>query len=175
LLVVDAAASLRLQAHTLHALSVASRATEYFSLVVIGGADAGSLLNEPDRVVVPPLTSQQLLDYLRGRIALAREPGAAPLLLTLDAALLVHVRSGGNLAKVNRIATRMLAAAATQRSRVLTSFHAWGAADATDGMPAASSRGRQWPTPEVFVILNAQRAAMGLELRAANLPKPPAD
>jgi hypothetical protein len=169
LLVIDAAVAMAPHAQTLRALSLAARATEYFSLIVIGDAETASFLQDPESIEVPPLTPGQLVEYLRGRIALAREPGTAPLLLTPDAALLIHVRSGGNLGKANRIATRMLAAAVAQRCRVLTSLHAWSAADLTDGLPAASSRGRRWPTTEVFELINTQRAALGLEPRAENM------
>jgi serine/threonine protein kinase len=169
LLVLDAAVPVRGHAHAIGALSQAARATGYFSMVVIGGTEAGSALAEPERVTLPPLSSHELLDYLRGRIALAREPGAPPLLVTLDAALLVYVRSGGNLGKVNRIATRMLEHAAAQKTRVVTSACAWAAADSTDGLPTTSADGAPWPTPEVLEILNTERAALGLESRAEHV------
>lgn len=169
LLVLDAAVPIRGHAHAIQSLSQAARATGYFSVVVIGGTEAGSALAEPERITLPPLSSHELLDYLRGRITLSREPGTAPLLVTLDAALLVYVRSGGNLGKVNRVATRMLALAAAQKTRVVTSACAWAAADSTDGLPASSADGAPWPTPEVLEILNTERAALGLESRARHL------
>ncbi len=169
LLVVDAAIPMRMHAHTLHALSVASRATGYFSLVAIGGPDLANLLEGAEGITVPPLTSRQMLDYLLGRIARAREPGNPPLLLTLDAALLIQVRSGGNLSRANRIATRLLEAAAAQRAHVLSSLQAWSAADFVDGSAELRLSSDSWPTDDVFAILNAERAALGLEPRAVKL------
>jgi serine/threonine protein kinase len=170
LLVVDAAVPMKPHAHTLQALSVAARATGYFALVVLGGGDAASSLADAEIVVLPPLSARQLVDYLSGRIKLAREPGTAPLLLSPDAALIIHARSGGNISKANRIANRMLAAAIEQKTRVLTSSHAWNAADLTEGLPPASARRGEWPTPEVTAILNAERAALGVEPRSTSSP-----
>jgi hypothetical protein len=169
LLVVDAAVSMRTHAHTLRALSVAARTTGYFCLVVVGGLELGSVLEDAEVVTVPRLSAGQMVDYLRVRITLSREPDVAPLLLTLDAALIIQVRSGGNLGRANRIANRMLGLAAAQGARVLSSFHAWSAADAVDGLPASSHGTAAWPTAEVFAIMNEARGELGLEPRAAHL------
>ena len=168
LLVVEASVPLRAHARDLEAISRAASSTGYFSVVVLGGFEAGQALIDPAIVTLPPFLAPQLLIYLRTRISRAQEAGRTPLLVTPDAALLLQARSGGNLKRVNRIATRMLGLAAIQRARVLTSSLVWAAANSVDGV-VATVPSSNWPPRDVLTILNGERLTAGVEPREPKL------
>ncbi|MGC4092717.1 MAG: serine/threonine-protein kinase [Polyangiaceae bacterium] len=162
LLVVEAAPWLRALGPELEPLALAARATKYFSLVVIASLDDDDSPFGAASVQLPNLSHLEVFEYLRACLQDARKSTSAPLLVTPDAALLVHRCTRGNLMQVNAISSRMLEVAAPHKSRVLTSWHAWVA---TQSEEIGATEPRPWPTPQVLQILNAERAVAGMNPR----------
>ncbi|HET7506211.1 MAG TPA: serine/threonine-protein kinase [Kofleriaceae bacterium] len=165
-------------------LARAARSTRYFSLLVVGPpelalelladrpeladghgvdpADAASVV-----VRIPPLSLPQVRAYLASWLAATRAPDAPPLVITVDAALLIGHRAGGNLARINALARAMIAAGGP----VLTSWDAWIATEG-GGHPASAETERPvrpaaWPPPELVQLLNQCRATAGIAERGA--------
>ena len=121
----------------------------------------------PVEVALPALDHDQVGHYLRSWLAVARPPGAPPIIFTPDAVLLLARRSEGALERINRLAENMLWLAAAARQRTLTSWHAWAASDQArwaDAVPepALPARPAAWPTPEVVKAIDACRRGAGL-------------
>ena len=117
------------------------------------------------RIVMLPLTARQTLDYMTDWLRSGLVPDSRRVLITPDAALLIAHRSGGNLQRINRLATTMLAAASREQRAVLCSWDAWSACDDDRGVAPAGPEPRDWPTPEVLEILNALRRVAGIATR----------
>jgi serine/threonine protein kinase len=117
------------------------------------------------RIVMLPLTARQTLDYMTDWLRTGLAPDSRRVLITPDAALLIAHRSGGNLQRINRLATTMLAAASREQRAVLCSWDAWSACDDDRGVAPAGPEPRDWPTPEVLEILNALRRVAGIATR----------
>ncbi|HEU4733035.1 MAG TPA: hypothetical protein VFT22_34310, partial [Kofleriaceae bacterium] len=160
-----------------------ARSTRYFSLLVVGPPELAAAIvertervhphapAEPSALVrIPPLSLPQVRAYLASWLAATRAPEAPPLVITVDAALLVGHRAAGNLARINALARAMIAAGGP----VLTSWDACAAPDGT-GHPAGdllvpSVRPPGWPTPPLAQLINRCRAAAGLPERDAPGP-----
>lgn len=161
----------RVTQRELAALASAARATRYFSLVLVGAPEAEHLAGSRS-VHVPPLSALDLLSYLRACLQSAAARGTPPLLISPDAALILHHRTRGNLVQAQHLASRMLELAAAQPARVLTSWHAWVATQPV-GAPAPALS--DWPTSEVLALLNAERSAAGIDpRRVVSQSHPPA-
>jgi hypothetical protein len=96
----------------------------------------------------------------------ALAPGAPPVIVSPDAMRLVALRSGGALARINRIAENMLLLAAAERRRTLSSWHAWAASDRESWSGSARPvalprRPRLWPPREVVDVIDACRRGAG--------------
>jgi hypothetical protein len=117
-------------------------------------------------LVVPALARDEIGRYVRDWIDATLAPGAPPILVSPDAALLLALRSDGVLARIHCIAENMLVLAAAERRRTLVSWHAWAASDRErwDGRPAAAlpRRPAPWPPPEVIDVIDACRRGAGL-------------
>jgi hypothetical protein len=134
----------------------------------------------PTEVAVPPLDADQVAHYIRAWIAAARPAGARPVILTPDALLLLHHRSGGCLARLNQLALNALVLAAAARAGArgpvtVTSFEAWGASDRVswadaEAGPALPRRPYGWPPHEVGQVIDTCRHAAGLPPRPATGP-----
>lgn len=153
-------------------LARAARSTRYFSLLVVGppqlaGDLAGDLAANPGSsvVTVPPLTLPQVRPYLASWLAASRPPEAPPLIVTVDAALIIGHRAAGNLGRINALAREMIAAGGS----LLTSWNAWTAPDGTGHqagqLAAPPVRPPVWPTPEIVRLINECRVAAGLAER----------
>jgi type II secretory pathway predicted ATPase ExeA len=155
-------------------LTQAAAATRVFAVAVAGPPGLGVALVRAGLVLpggvpevdVPPLGREQVVAYVRSWLSAVRGPGAPLLLFSPDALLLLAMRSGGALGRLNRLAENMLVAAAAEGRRTLTSFHAWTASDRERwaGMPAPPLpvRPAGWPDPGVSSAINACRRAGGL-------------
>ncbi len=162
LLVVESSAAARTLQRELEPLVAAARASRYFSLVLVAPSEAEAALPGAETVRLPTLSRLELLEYLRTCLSACRSPTSPPLLITPDAALIVYHYSAGDIALANRTATRMLEIAAVRGARVLTSLHAWLATRAPDApLPSPEA----FPTPEVLSLLDAERAAAGIDRR----------
>jgi type II secretory pathway predicted ATPase ExeA len=151
-------------------LARAARSTRYFSLLVVGPPEIAELAGlDPDTaaVAVPPLTAPQTSAYIDGWLRTTRAPEAPPLIMTVDAALLIAHRAEGNLDRINGFARHMIA---TGRP-VLTSWDAWttsvDAGDPEQRVAAPVRRPAMWPTPQVLRLINQYRAAAGLAERGS--------
>jgi serine/threonine-protein kinase len=155
-------------------LARAARSTRYFSLLIVGPPElaedlAGNPAADPEGplVTVPPLTLSQVRPYLASWLAATRAPEAPPLIVTVDAALIIGHRAAGNLGRINALAREMIAGGGS----LLTSWNAWAAADGTGdqaGDPAVPPvRPPVWPTPEIVRLINRCRTAAGLAERGA--------
>jgi hypothetical protein len=157
-------------------LKQAAAQTRYFRILVVttpeladGWCRAGG--REPElglrRIEMPALDGRQTLQYIADWLRAAFEPNSPPVLITPDAGLVVAHRSGGNLARMNRMIASMLAAA--EGGAVLSSWDAWIAP--VDAVPPGLvpspplARPPRWPSPEVLEILNTQRRAAGIPTR----------
>jgi type II secretory pathway predicted ATPase ExeA len=117
-------------------------------------------------LVVPALDRDEIGRYVRSWIDATLAPGAPPILVSPDAALLLALRSDGLLARIDRIAENMLVLAAAERQRTLVSWHAWAAPDeerwagrAAEELPRRPDR---WPPTEVIDVIDACRRGAGL-------------
>jgi len=149
-------------------LARAARSTRYFSLLVVGPAElAGELTIDPATSViqVPPLAAPQVVEYLDSWLRATRHPDAPPLVVTVDAALLVGHRAEGNLDRINALTRQMI----TMGGPIITSWDAWAAPDDTGkhvaGLAVPPVRPGAWPTPEVLRLINQHRVAAGLAER----------
>jgi len=121
-------------------------------------------------LMMPPLTARQTLAYLADWLHFALQPHPHRVLITPDAGLLVAHRSGGNLARINRIAQHMLEAAASERRSVLCAWDAWSA-PADTLYPLASQKLTKpsvWPHRDVLEVLDAQRRSVGIAARRSH-------
>jgi serine/threonine protein kinase len=145
----------------------AARSTRYFSLLVVGPAEfaTDTFGAHPASAVIamPPLTPRQAGKYVESWLRATRSPSAPPLIITIDAALLVGHRTSGNLARINALAREMIASGGP----VITSWDAWTAPDAGDPARAVPPpvRPAVWPTPEILGLINQCRIAAGLAER----------
>jgi len=151
-------------------LARAARSTRYFSLLVVGPPEIAELAGlDPDTaaVAVPPLTAPQTGAYIDSWLRATRAPDAPPLIMTVDAALLIAHRAEGNLDRINAFARHMIA---TGRP-VLTSWDAWTTSDDTGDPEQRAAvpvrRPAMWPTPQVLRLINQYRAAAGLAERGS--------
>ncbi len=182
-LILDNATSTQPFAVELSRLAKAAWATRYLSILVIGPHGLPELMARSwtppaqdalHSVSLPPLTPRQMLEYLRAMIDGARSERAPFSVITPDAALLVAHRSHGNLAQAHRVATNMLQLAALGRTRIVSSWEAWAAADAAaangsllrDG--ATPERPARWPPADVLRVLNANRSEVGIPHRPSH-------
>jgi serine/threonine protein kinase len=146
-------------------LARAARSTRYFSLLVVGPAELstelGGSIPTSEVITVPALTPLQVGQYFDSWLRATRPPGAPPLVITVDAALLAAHRANGNLDQLNALARQMIATG----SPVVTSWDAWIATD--DGHEAAEPPGRPavWPPDDVLRLINLCRVAAGLAER----------
>ncbi|HEY0190915.1 MAG TPA: serine/threonine-protein kinase [Kofleriaceae bacterium] len=175
LVVVDGVTPGSRAAADLAVLARAARTTRYFSMLVLGPGELAADLADAGRpgpttpvATMPALTGPQVRDYLASWLAATRRPEAPPLIISVDAALLVAHRSEGQLARINALARELVA----MDARVLTSWEAWSAPDgsgepAPDGSGAPGARPDGWPTPEILEIINRCRAAAGVRIRAS--------
>jgi hypothetical protein len=114
---------------------------------------------------VAPLDREQLARHLRTWLQETLAPRAPPIIITPDALLLVAMRSGGGLERVNRIVENMLVLAASERRRTLCSWHAWTASDHerwAASPPELPRRPPAWPPPEVVDVIDACRRGAGM-------------
>ncbi|HEX7840166.1 MAG TPA: hypothetical protein VF469_21965, partial [Kofleriaceae bacterium] len=144
-------------------LARAARSTRYFSLLIVGpaelSAELGGSVPATSTITVPPLTPAQIGQYLDSWLRATRQPGAPPLIFTVDAALLLGHRADGNLDQLNALARQMVATGGP----VVTSWDAWTAADDDRAVAAEQPpRPTVWPTPDVLQLINQCRAAAGL-------------
>ena len=149
-------------------LARAARSTRYFSLLVVGPAELSTELGGsiPASAVVslPVLTPAQIGQYLDSWMRATRDPGAPPLVITVDAALIAGYRANGNLDQLNALARQMIVSGAP----IVTSWDAWAAPDSHEtGDPTeALVRPVVWPTPDVLRLINYCRTSAGLPERA---------
>jgi len=150
--------------------------TRSFKVLLAGGpgliealARAGVDFREErvPEVPLPPLDREQISRYVRRWLDVSLAPGAPPVIVSQDAMLLITLRSGGALAKINCIAENMLVLAAAERRRTLSSWHAWVASDRESwaGLrtPAALPRRPDtWPPAEVVDVIDACRRGAGV-------------
>jgi hypothetical protein len=119
------------------------------------------LAKEPERV----LDREALRAHLRAWLEATLSRSAPPVIVTPDALLLLELRSGGALERVDCLAENMLLLAAAEGRRVLSSWHAWTASDRerwAEGAPALPRRPAGWPPPEVVDVIDACRRAAGV-------------
>jgi serine/threonine protein kinase len=164
LVVIDGVVAGTRAAAEVATLARAARSTRYFSLLVVGPAELASDLGvHPASAVIamPPLTPRQVVTYIESWLRATRSPDAPPLVVTVDAGLIVGHRTDGNLERINALAREMLAGGGP----VLTSWDAWVAPGDAAGLVAALVRPPVWPTPEVLQLINQCRAAAGLAER----------
>jgi hypothetical protein len=159
----------------------AARGTRAFALVVSGGprlverlAAAGLDVRgegTPGReripeVAIAALDREQLPRHLKAWLDATLSPHAPPVLVTPDALCLLGLRSEGALERVNCMAENMLLLAAAEGRRVLSSWHAWTAADAERWAERPGGilprRPPGWPPPEVVDVIDACRRAAGM-------------
>jgi type II secretory pathway predicted ATPase ExeA len=148
-------------------LTRAARSTRYFSLLAVGSTELAAELSAANpassMVSVLPLTLRQVGAYIDAWLGATRAPDAPPLVVTVDAALLVGRRTDGNLRRINALARRLIAGG----SPILTSWDAWVAPDdGGDGGPRPV-RPAVWPTPAALQLINQCRAAAGLAERGS--------
>jgi serine/threonine protein kinase len=162
--------------------------TRSFKLLLAGGTGLVEALvrsgidfrgERVPEIPLPPLDRDQVSRYVRRWVEVALAPAAPPVIVSRDALLLVSLRSGGALARINCIAENMLLLAASERRRTLSSWHAWVASDrecwSERRAPAAlPRRPAQWPPPEVVAVIDACRRGAGVPPwpRAASQEEP---
>jgi hypothetical protein len=167
LIVVDGVAAGTRAAADVTVLARAARSTYYFSLAVVGPAELstelGGSLPATAVITVPALAASQVGPYLDGWLRATRQPGASPLIITVDAALILGHRAGGNLDQLNALARQVVAGGGP----VVTSWDAWAAIDhaAETALAAPPARPAVWPTPDALQLINQCRVAAGLAQR----------
>jgi hypothetical protein len=176
LVVLDGIAAQHPAAAGLGAILRAAQWTRAFKLLLVGAPGVAEALapggdgrgERPPEIAIPPLEREQLSAYVWSWVAATLAPSAPPLVVSPDALLLLALRSGGVVGEVNRIAGGMLALAAADGRRALTSWHAWAAADrerrtGPASLPAAAlRRPHAWPPPEVIDVIDACRRSAGM-------------
>jgi hypothetical protein len=165
LVIVDGVAPGTRAAAEVATLARAARSTRYFSLLVIGPAELAADLVASQAagtvIAVPPLSPPQTGKYIDSWLSATRSPVAPPLIVTVDAALIVGHRTGGNLERINALVRGMIASCGP----VLTSWGAWTVSGETAGAISPPVRPAVWPTPEVLEVINRCRKAAGLAER----------
>jgi type II secretory pathway predicted ATPase ExeA len=163
----------------------AAGASRAFGVLAVGAPGLGAALVRAGvqlpggvpELDIPPLGRDQVLAYARSWLAATRAASAPLLLLSPDALLLVAMRSGGALGRINRIAENMLLLAAADGRRTVTSFHAWSASDRERWSvkpPAELPRPpADWPSPGVRGAIDACRRASGTRPYPAARPAAP--
>ncbi len=176
LLVLDGAVAPHPSAAALAKIVGAGLWTRSFKLLLVGGAglvDAlarGGLDFRGERVPeipIAPLDREQLSRYVRGWLEATLAPNSPRIIVSPDALLLVALRSGGVLARINCIAQNMLMLAAAERRRTLSSWEAWVASDrecwaGSRSLAALPRRPERWPPPEVVDVIDACRRGAGI-------------
>ena len=164
LIVVDGPVANTRVAAELATLSHAARSTRYFNLLVIGASELSAELAAGPPIAVftvPPLTPRQVPGYLDSWLQATRRADVPPLILTVDAGLLIGHRADGNLVRLNALARQLFAGGNT----VITSWDAWAAPDDAGqhvaGLPVPPVRPGEWPTPRVLELINQLRVAAG--------------
>ena len=145
-------------------LARAARSTRYFNMLVVGPNELGAEFagSDPEGVIpVPALSAHQVAPYVDSWLRATRSPEAPPLILTVDAALLIGHRAEGNLGRINALVRQMI----TSGGSVLTSWDAYAATDRDSGLGGPRVRPAVWPTPEIVRVINECRAAAGLAER----------
>ena len=155
-------------------LARAAAATRSFKLLLAGEAALPGLLVRAgldpagcpvEEVPVAALAPEQVSGYVLSWLSAALDPQAPPLLFSPDALLLLASRSAGVPGRIDRIVENMLALAAAEGRRTLTSFHAWVAPEGARwaGAPRAAlpRRPARWPTAEAREAIDACRRAAG--------------
>ena len=151
-------------------LARAARSTRHFNLVVVGQRELavkhGGPILASAALDVPALAARDVGDYLASWLGATRLPGAPPLIITVDAALIIGHRADGNLAQLNALARTMIAGGGP----ILTSWDAWAARDDAGrdgtGLAAGLARPPEWPPVEVLALINQRRLAAGLAQRS---------
>jgi hypothetical protein len=141
-----------------------------FQLVLTGGRGLAAALGQARvgplaALEVPPLPPADVEPWVRAAIDGALAPGAGPVLLTRDAALLLARRAEGRLDRAETLAENLLVLAGAESRRVITSWHAWAApADKrlADGATPLPRRPEPWPPADVKDVLDACRREAGL-------------
>jgi type II secretory pathway predicted ATPase ExeA len=117
-------------------------------------------------IPVAPLEREPLARHLRAWIEATLAPRSPPIIVTPDALLLVALRSGGALERVNCLAENMLVLAAAERRRTLCTWHAWNAPDHERWARAPAAelprRPGAWPPREVVDVIDACRRGAGM-------------
>jgi protein kinase-like protein len=172
LIVVDGVVPGTRAAADVAVLARAARSTRYFSLLAIGPAELAADLIGPNpagsMVTLSPLTLPQVRGYLASWLVATRRSDAPPLILSVDAALLIGHRAEGNLGRINALAREMLMCGGP----IYTSWDAWSAPDGIGHragdreMPPV--RPPSWPTPEIVRLINQCRIAAGHAERGSN-------
>jgi hypothetical protein len=174
LLVVEGVCAADATRSGLASLVEASAWTRAFKLVLSGGpgladelaaAGVGLAGDHAPEIRIAPLDRDGLARHLRGWLEATLSPLSPPVIVTPDALLLLELRSGGALERVNRIAENMLVLAAAERRRVLSSWHAWTASDAerwSERPTAPPRRPPRWPPAEVVDVIDACRRSAGM-------------
>ena len=158
--------------------------TRSFKVLLAGGTGMAEALTRAGvdfrggpmtEVALPPLDREQIARYVRAWLQAALAPSAPPVIVSPDALLLLALRSAGGLARINCIAENMLALAAAERRRTLSSWHAWAASDreSWSASRALPRRPEPWPPPEVVDVIDACRRSAGVPPwpRAASGPE----
>jgi hypothetical protein len=117
-------------------------------------------------IAVPALGRDEIPRHVRSWIEATLAPHAPPIIVTPDALLLLALRSEGALERVDCIAANMLVLAASERRRILCSWHAWTASDRERWSAARGfvppRRPETWPPSEVVDVIDACRRAAGM-------------
>ena len=146
-------------------LARAARSTRYFSMLIVGPTELAAEVSAADPtgavIAVPPLTPAQVGAYVESWLRATRAADAPPLILTVDAALLLGHRAEGNLHRINALVRQMIASG----SPVLTSWEAYAASDESGPPALPRRRPPAWPTPEIMRLINRCRLAAGLAER----------
>ncbi|HTP28857.1 MAG TPA: protein kinase [Anaeromyxobacteraceae bacterium] len=174
LVVLDGCAARYASAPGLDALIEAALWTRSFRVFLVGEPGLTEVLarsvdfgdERSPEIAIPPLNLEQISRYVRCCLEGALAPGAKPIIFSTDALLLLGLRSGGTLGRINRIAENMLKLAAAERCQTLSSWHAWAAEDREDlafhGDRAMPRRPEPWPTPEVVDVIDTCRRGAGI-------------
>src|SRR6185369_706135 len=167
LIVIDGVALGTRAAVEVATLARAARSTHYFSLLVVGPAELSADLVGSQAasavVAIPALPPRQVVTYIDCWLRATRSPDAPPLVVTIDAALIIGHRTGGNLERINALAREMIA----NGGPVVTSWDDWTAQTDAANLGAPPVRPPGWPTPEALHLINQCRAAAGLARRGA--------
>jgi type II secretory pathway predicted ATPase ExeA len=153
----------------------AARASGAFQLVLAGAPGLAASVDRcrvtagdarPPELQLPALEREDVEIYVRAWLDAALAPRSPPLLLSLDAMLLVALRAEGALDRIDCLCENMLVLAAAEERRTLGAWHAWAASDqerwATRPPPEFPRKPPTWPPPEVADVIDACRRGAGL-------------